>query len=206
MGKDRPRTIEVEEVMRYFALANAGKAYFRVGKIFSEEELMSEYEILKEMIWNFSDRELREGIRDKVRLRRYEERNWQFSESRRLEDMGTWPRMKGLPIEGTVANVPATARYIKSELRKKLHQIPEELSDQLTSIKSNIDFIRPRFPLILFEGKEVRDSDHNEWVRNEKNGVPVCGIYKYTIDDGNSRATAYALSGKRSSPALFGVK
>lgn len=201
--------VDRTEVKKYFLLADAGKELFAQGPIFNRNELQEIYSDVLRAYNNLQEEELDEHITDKVRLDRYNSMDWYRCDIA-LGEMGPWPRMKGLPIEFTIGNIPETARML-DECKKGNVSVLEERMEiiricvkKVRSIITNIDFVRPNFPLILFPGGEIREKDYNVWAR--ENGEPLCRIFRYDIDDGSERAVAYASSGLDKAPVYFGVR
>ena len=128
--------------------------------------------------------------------------NWIYGQQE-FSNMGVWPKMKGLDILLTTGNVIETAERVKRVLdeRSSLYA-PKRLIKQIQSIKKISEFIYEKFPLILFPGGEIREKDYNTWAR--KNNQPLCSIFDFDIDDGCTRAVAYALKDIKQSPVYFG--
>ncbi len=197
------------EVKKYFLLANAGKEFFKKGTHFGIDELQDKYHAkLKEFI-DMEEKALDERIRDKIRLGRYNEMDWHTGNVK-LKEMGSWPEMKGLPIEFTTGNIPDVARLIGKFKNGTMSGYgPEKLEkisrcvERLDSIGRNVNFVRPNFPLILFQGGEIRE-EHNDWAR--ENYRLLCNIFRYDIDDGSERAVSYSLAGLEDAPVYFGQR
>ncbi len=193
------------EVKEYFLLANAGKRFFKEN--LGKNELEDRYHERLGEFDNMDEKDLDEKFKDKTRLRRYNEMEW-YGDNKRLNEMGSWPEMKGLPIEFTTGNVPETARMIDRFKREEIEVSKESLektrrcAKKLDSIIRHIDFVKPNFPLILFPGGEVREKDYNRHAR--KNELPLCKIFGYDIDDGSERAVSYSLAGLSDAPVYFG--
>ncbi len=193
------------EVKKYFLLANAGKGLFK-EKI-ENNRIQDSYLELLEKFNNMEEEQLNDLFRDKTRLKRYESMEWHKCNVA-LKEMGSWPKMSGLPIEFTTSNIPETAKTIDQFNIKHINIPKDKLEKILNFIKKSgsiiehLEFIEPNFPLILFPGGEIREKDYNNWAR--ENNQPLCKIFKYDIDDGNNRAVAYSSSGFKDAPAFFG--
>jgi hypothetical protein len=191
------KQVSREEVKRAFLLANAGKELFK-----EEIELEERYNQLIERYGNFSERELNELISDKVRLKRYENMDWYCSNAH-LEEMGVWPKMQGLDINLTTGNVISTINGIQKVIDGNSNLIvPKRFLNKSYSIREHSDFLFSRFKPILFPGGEVRENDYNNWAR--ENNEPLCKVFRYDIDDGNSRIVSYALDGIERTPVYIG--
>jgi hypothetical protein len=124
--------------------------------------------------------------------------------------------MCGLDIRLTTGNILDTAQAIQdardgrlvlsyeenSELEKRNSAFRRFL-EKSDSIRTNLNLIYERFPIILFPGGEVREKDYNVWAR--ENNAPICEIFKHDLDDGNSRAISYAFEGIESAPCFYGI-
>lgn len=202
-----------DDVKRYFLLANAGKRLFDFNRKKSRR-LEEGYEHIFDEIFNLETRELNERITDKVRLGRYDNFSWCKGEQS-LNEIGPWPKMKSLDARLTTGNIIDTAEAIEGvrngkiilsyddiDEKKKREDALGDFSSKSKSIRDNLDFIYERFPIILFPGGEIREKDYNTWAR--ENDAPLCEIYRFDLDDGNSRAVNYALEGLDKSPCFYG--
>ncbi len=191
------------DVKRTFLLADAGK------KFMTEEDYEKKYVLARERFRNQDEGELNDQIKDKVKLGRYDSMDW-FSGVEQLADMGTWPKMKGLPVEFTVGSVIDASLMIRRAQVGVIDVPSENVNKYIQAVETyyaivkRVDFIKDNFPLILFPGGEVRENDYNLWAG--KNNQPLCQIFKYDIDDGNSRALSYALLGMEDAPYFVGVR
>jgi len=197
------------EVKVYFLLADAGKELFAQGPIFNKRELEEYYSYMLGAYNKMEEGELNERITNNVRLNRYDNMDWHKANIK-LEEMGSWPEMKGLPIEFTTGNIPEVARMINKFKKREIEVSKDRLektkrcAKKLDSIIANVDFVRPNFPLILFPGGEVREKDYNNHAR--KNAKPLCEIFQYDIDDGSERAVSYSLAGLKDVPCYVGIR
>jgi hypothetical protein len=189
------------EVKRYFLLANALKDKTKHHKQLGLNILEEEYK--RELDWlnGLDDEGLSARITDKIRLKRYDSMNWGKG-IKPLENAGVWPKMQGSDISLTTGNVPETARLIGEAIQRNNSKIPEKLKAKIESMRELSGFVYERFPLIFFPGGEVREKDYNIWARG--NDKPLCKIYEFDIDDGCTRAVAYALEGIQEAPVYFG--
>ncbi len=201
--------IPIREVKKYFILADAGKYLFNRERELGRSELEDSYYGLLYRLNQMEEEEFDERITDKVRLQRYNDMEW-FKGEEYFTNMGSWPKMAGLPIEFTTGNIPETAKMLR-EFKNGRINVSNKLADKtkycvkkVGSIIRNIDFIYQNFPLILFPGGEVREKDYNNWAK--ENNEPLCEIYEYDIDDGNNRAVSYALTGLKDAPVYIGAR
>ena len=178
--------VEVVEVKRAFVLANAGNELFNENE--DPKTLSQRFRELKVIHDNYSEEKLNEEIKDKVRLRRYDEIGWHKGYVP-LINMGPWPKMGGLPIDFTTGNIVDTANMFISHSGTLEETLSLKKIKKVTSIRENSKLIRVNFPLILVPGGEVRENEYNVWAR--ENEEPLCDIFKYGLDDGNHRALAY---------------
>ena len=196
--------VPLEEVKIYFLLADALKDKTRNHKLLGLKVLEEEY--LRELNWlnSLNDERLSARITDKIKLGKYNSMTW-YKGEKPLSDMGVWPLAKELDFILTNESPIQSAEIIKNlspEARRKL--ISKKEDDRFESIRSLIDFVYPRFPLILLPGGTIREG-YNLWA--EEHDKPVCTKFlEFDINDGNSRAIAYALEGIQEAPVYFGVK
>jgi hypothetical protein len=117
-----------------------------------------------------------------------------------LKDCGVWPRMGGLPDEATRGCVLDTVEYIKAYLEDK---------SKLTLKTSRILYVEEMMkyaeeitrhvPIVVLQGGVIR---HNKLIKSvQRRKYRKC---KYDVDDGNHRALAYGLLGKKKILALVG--
>tara|TARA_Y100000310_G_scaffold340625_1_gene437113 strand:+ start:1357 stop:2016 length:660 start_codon:yes stop_codon:yes gene_type:complete len=209
--------VEASEVKRSFVLADMGKRIF--GKGFGEYMLQKEYNCLEDKVEAFSPEELDKIIgKDENRLRSYNSVDWYFDSMVTLGEMGSYPKMGDLAIGLTLGNIVSTATLFEgikmaseaiSDFDFSHYENPESPRQNIfpdtikrtDSIIENIDFVMPKFPLILLPGGMIRGK-YNDWAKD--NGESECRLFKYDIDDGNNRALAYVLAGREDAPAFVG--
>jgi hypothetical protein len=203
------RGIPTREVKEQFLLDDAFKPTAESHSRLSREQLEDAYSQLQSTYQGMTEEQLNEQIPDKDRLKRYDSMDWYATEVE-LDKLGSWPKMDGLDVELTTGNIVDVAERMRKvranglESQLKDPETFRRISQKTKSIAQIYDFTTENQPLILFPGGEVRESDYNTWVRNEKNGEPLCEIYDHDIDAGNSRALAYAELGLTTVPALVG--
>jgi hypothetical protein len=214
---EKVQKVEGIEVKRSFVLADMGKRLF--GKGFGKYMLQKEYNCLEDRVEAFSPEELDEIVgKDEVHLESYDSMDWHFDPMVTLGEMGSYPKMGELAIGLTLGNIVSTAN-----LFGRVEMISEAISDfdyspyenpgssrknifpggieKINSIIKNVQFIMPKFPLILFPSGEIKGK-YNDWAKD--NGEPECRLFKYDIDQGNVRALAYVLGGYEDAPAFVG--
>jgi len=126
---------------------------------------------------------------------------WELKEIK-LEDCGAWPNMSGLPSKFTKGNIIETAVEVKSLLKDK-----NKLSwstAKVLYIEELVPFaetITKYLPLVVMEGSVIRNNKLNKRETNRAHSKTL-----YDIDDGNHRAVAIALSGKKKVLALVGKR
>lgn len=126
---------------------------------------------------------------------------WQLKEIE-LKDCGVWPRMGGLPDVSTRGSALDTAKFITPYLEDK-NKLSLETSRILyvEKMMRYAEEITKHIPIIVMEGGVIR---HNKLIKlSEKKRYKKC---KYDIDDGNHRALAYGLLGKKKILALVGKR
>lgn len=207
--------VSSNEVKRHFLLADAGKESFNDGEktIYQLEE---KYKRIFDQIFSLKDEEVNERIRDKVRLERYDSLDW-YRGLVNLEDIGPYPKMKGLDARLTVGNVPETALEIERvkngnrildygdiEEKAKREEKFQKLLTRSESFQRNLSFIYERFFPILLPSGMIR-GEYNDWVRTEKLNLPLCKILNYDADDGSERLVNYALAGRESSECFYAI-
>jgi hypothetical protein len=116
-----------------------------------------------------------------------------------LAEAGVYPGMKGLDLNLTTGNVIDTAQKI-AELNGLA---PPGLLECIESISQKLDYTRSRFPLIVVPGGTIRNREKYVGHRTSEQ-QPI--ISQYDIDDGSTRAIAYALASLTGAPALIGTR
>ena len=193
--------VPVREVKEKYLLACAFKEIAERHKELGPSELKESYEKLRQEFAELDEDGLSRLIPDKTRLRRYDYMDWHWDE-KELSDMGVWPKMQDLDLELTIGSVIDTAEAIMAVRQgKSSFNIPSQFTDKINSIRELSEFTYDRFPLILFPGGEVRGKKNKHARKNRK---PLCSILTHDIDDGCSRAVAYALKGLDKAPVYFG--
>ncbi|HPD81602.1 MAG TPA: hypothetical protein PK357_00700 [Candidatus Pacearchaeota archaeon] len=196
--------VDVREPKIAFLLANLFKCLVKNPKRQNLPELEKQYSKIKSQFSSYTEKNLDSKFKDPVRLERYNSMNW-YKGQMDLEKIGVWPEMKGLAIELTIGNVPETAEHVRKALEGKLNgKVPGKFLDKLKSMENISEFIYNNFPLIVFPGGEIREKDHNRWIRVNNLIYPECKIYEVDIDDGCSRAVFYALNGIKEAPVYRG--
>ncbi len=203
------------DVKKYFLLADAGKELLKEPR--TPSQLHEMYDQIIESVFNLTDSEVNQKIKDPVRLERYSSLDW-YSGVINLDDIGPYPKLKGLDARLTTGNVPQTAieieRVRKGEIILDYENHPEEkevkeakfqrLVNHLPSFQRNLTFVYENFPIILLPSRTIR-GDYNNWVKTEKLNLPLCDIFSHDIDDGSERAVNYALAGMKSIECFYSV-
>lgn len=191
-------------VKREFLLDYTGKDITESGKYKTLESLSDVYNNARAELDAMTDKELNSEIisRDPKggpkRIERCKARDW-YEDEISLDKIGSWPKMRGLPIEATTGNfrdvAAYVAKYFNREGDKEFGKVPGELRKALERLRDNPDVLK--FALkntrtILYEGTEVRDTDYNRHA--EKHGRSErCKIYDWTADNGNVKDLAAAM-------------
>lgn len=119
-----------------------------------------------------------------------------------LADCGVWPAFGGLPLKLTFGTVVDTATELSKHRagRKKLSvEVAKAL--YIYRLMDYADLIAEFIPIIVMEGGVIRhmklyeDDNQKKFKRT-----------KYDIDDGNHRAIAHVLQGKKEIVALVGKR
>jgi hypothetical protein len=218
------RKVPLNEVKMHFLLADSFRENFEKPKtgflIDDTRRLTKEYERLFVKYVELTEIELDELFTDETRLSRYDSLDW-YKGDIELSKIGPWPEMKGLDIRLTTGNVPETVRrvrevwYDNSNLSNSSNSsnlsIPLAFNQKIDSIINHVNFVYPRFPIILTPGGTERGF-HNQWVRNGGEGLIkqgqekdwLCQIYDYDVDSGNARAFSYSALGMDKVDCYFG--
>lgn len=198
------REVDVREAKIAFLFANVFKCFVKDSKKEDLPELKKQYSRIKSQFYLYTDKNLDSKFKDPVRLERYNSMNW-CKGNMELERLGTWPEMQGLAIELTTGNVPETAEHVRKALEGKLNgKVPEKFLNKIKSMENIPEFIYNNFPLVIFPGGEIRERDHNRWIRANNLIYPECKVYEGDIDDGSSRAIFYTLNEIKEAPAYIG--
>ena len=119
----------------------------------------------------------------------------------RLDQCGVWPRMGGLPDIATRGSAVDTATYIKKQLTGKRLTKKNLRAKYIEKMIPFAELITEYVPLIVLEDGVIR---HNKLIRSaQSKQYEHC---KYDIDDGNHRAVALAILGKKTVKALVGKR
>ena len=126
---------------------------------------------------------------------------WELKEIE-LKNCGVWPRMGKLPDKATVGTLMDTVEYIRPLLEDK-RKLTLKTSRVLyiEELMGYAEEISKYIPIIVMQDHVIR---HNKLRR-----ASVMKLYKktkYDIEDGNHRAVALALLGKKKVKALVGKK
>ena len=138
---------------------------------------------------------------DHHRYDNYYNSTWELKEIA-LEDCGSWPQFGGLPHNITKGSILDTVDAIKPllENKNKLSINTGRLlyiEELMKYVEDIIDYI----PIIVMEDAVIRHNNLRPLAQRKK--YKIC---KYDIDDGNHRATALALLGKKKVLALVGKR
>lgn len=136
-----------------------------------------------------------------MRYDHYLNSRWELKKIK-LEDCGVWPKMGGLPKDFTYGNVLETASKVDFYLKNK-DKLTLETSRVLyvERMKEYAEILNEFFPIIVMEDGVIRN--HKLIRKEEKGKYKKC---KYDIEDGNHRAIALALLGKKEINAFVGKR
>ncbi len=126
---------------------------------------------------------------------------WELKEIE-LKDCGVWPRMGGLPDVATRGCVLDTVEYIQPYLEDK-NKLSLKTSRVLyiEEMMKYAEKITKYIPIVVIEEGVIR---HNKLIKaSVRKNYKKC---KYDIDDGNHRALAYGMLGKKKILALVGKR
>lgn len=131
----------------------------------------------------------------------YMNSTWELKEVS-LKDCGVWPRMGGLPDTATRGSVIDTVEYIKPYLEDK-NKLSLKTSRILyvEEMMKYAEEITKHVPIVVLEGGLIRH--HKLLKASDRKKYKKC---KYDIDDGNHRALAYGMLGKKKIKALVGKR
>lgn len=119
-----------------------------------------------------------------------------------LEDCGVWPKMGGLPDAATRGSVLDTAEYIRPYLKdKRKLTLTTARILYIEEMMKYAEIISKHIPIIVLEEGVIRH--HKLRKSTERKLYKKC---LYDIDDGNHRALAMALLGKKEIMALVGKR
>ncbi|MBD3252820.1 hypothetical protein GF386_03755 [Candidatus Pacearchaeota archaeon] len=79
--------------------------------------------------------------------------------------------------------------------------VPQALGEKIDSMRELTDFLIEHFPLIVYQGNPVRSDYNANWSKGIR-----CDFFDYDIDDGSTRAFAYALEGIERVPVFLGME
>ncbi len=130
----------------------------------------------------------------------YVNSTWELKEIP-LDECGTWPGMGGLPYEFTIGSVVDVAHKIEALLKDK-NKLTWKTSRALyiEEIQKVSELITEYVPIIVMEDQVIRSN------KLQGKNTPIHKKYTYDIDDGNHRAVALVLLGKKTVKALVGKR
>jgi len=161
-----------------------------ISKIIKQSERLSKKDLLTYHLNN-----------DHPRYDNYLNSKWEIKEIS-LEDCGVWPRMGGLTDKATCGSVVDTAAYVQEYINSK-NKLTWDTRRVLyiENMEKYVDIITKTIPIIVFEGGVIRHTKLQSAAKRKM--YKRC---KYDIDDGNHRAIALALLGKKKVHALVGKR
>ncbi len=200
----QPNKVSALAVIRAFYVANElmgdvfggfpeptkKKIESRLKKIIKQSEKLSKKNLLTYHLDNYHPR-----------YDNYLNSKWELREIT-LEECGVWPRMGGLPDKATKDSVMDTAKYVQECIkdRKKLTWKTRRVL-YIEEMKKYADIITKSVPIIVLEDGVIRNMKLLTAI--ERKMYKKC---KYDIDDGNHRAVALALLGKKKIKAFVGKR
>jgi hypothetical protein len=127
-----------------------------------------------------------------LRLKSYSNYSW-FLASFSTHELGVWKKAGGLPYSWTKASLFDTSNYVKNYLFSNILKRPR-IKYALAGITTMLDIIKKEkylYPIVFLTGTGTK-------------GRRWCIKMKGDIDDGNMRAIALAVSGKKNITVYFG--
>lgn len=124
---------------------------------------------------------------------------WEYKEIE-LSRCGVWPCMGGLKEEYTTGNLIDTKDMIKKILDNKEHiSFNDRRALYIEELTYNVEELVDKLPIIVYKDHIIRENKYSFW---DPKKYKKC---TYDIDDGNHRALAYALLGKKKIKAYVGT-
>ncbi len=197
------------EAKKSHLIADTFKEFIN-SRDFLPQDMKREYELIRERLENMDRQEIDNKVYSGFpkRLVKYDSFSWYRAEVN-LSDLGVWPKMGNIDLRICQNNLSDTAEKIQQVKDGKLDlYVPEKVFNKIVSIREKVSFLINRFPLILFQGGEIRGNSYTEWVRStgDPENYALLERTLYDIDDGNTRAVSYSLAGFRYAPSYIGMK
>ena len=196
------KTISPLDTIRTFYIANDLLKKVIRSKKLTEAQLERELKRVTREANRLSDKKLLTYHLDNYHPRydNYLNSKWELK-TIRLDQCGVWPRMGGLPDVATRGSAVDTAAYVEKRLKAK-HLTNRDLrAKYIAKMVPFAELITEHVPLIVVEDGVIR---HNKLIPlAQRKRYEHC---KYDIDDGNHRAVALALLGKKTVKALVGKR
>ena len=160
----------------------------------AREEFLEKLKDAKEYVDNMQEENLDERIKneDPKRLRQYNSLNW-YEGNASPQEISVWKRAGGLPLAWTNKNLLKTAKLVKKSL---------EVNNRILSARSKRAIPRMMGFLDLIENEKYL---YPIIVRDNARGRKYLKKYKGSLDDGNMRAIALTISGRKNIKAFIGV-
>lgn len=161
----------------------------KVQKVHKDVNLLSEKKLLMHPLDNWHQR-----------FDHYFNSTWELKKIN-LSDCGHWPKMGGLPEEYMYGDVSDTTKIVSSVLKNKKLSLENARVLYTERLMKYAEILNEFMPLVLVEGGLIRQMkliDEKEKVKYKK-----C---KYDIEDGNHRALALALLGRKEVFAFVGKR
>ncbi len=191
---EKMEAVERIEVKRCFLLSNKGKELFRYSQ---KDVFLKKLDDLEKDVLVLDDQGIDREISldSPERLEVYNELDWHHGKCP-IDDMGVWNCARGLPEDWTLGSLRETALFVKQAIAQE--ESPAGATDAFKTIHTlmklaNIIAERRYLSVILVQG--------GCWRGREK-----CKVKKWNIDDGNMRAIALALTGRKMLNVYMGFK
>jgi len=196
------KTASPLDAIRTFYIANDLLKKVVKSKKLTETQLKRELKRVTREANRLSDKKLLTYHLDNYHPRydNYLNSKWELK-TVRLDQCGVWPRMGGLPDVATRGSSVDTATYIEKKLKGGRLMKKDKRAKYIAKMAPFAELITEHVPLIVLEDGVIR---HNKLIPLSKSKqYEHC---KYDIDDGNHRAVALALLGKKTVKALVGKR
>ncbi len=179
-----------ELLKEVFKTPNKEKLNKNIKKIINKAKKLSKIDLINYHLDNWHPR-----------YDNYFNSKWEIKEIL-IKDCGAWPKTGGLSYEATKDSVLETANFIKPYLKDK-NKLSLRTSRFLyiEEMMKYVEEINKYIPIIVLEDGVIRNNKFDKTLINKN--YKKC---KYDIDDGNHRAIAYALLGKKKIKAFVGKR
>lgn len=200
----KSKKVTTLEAIRAFYIGNELlPEIFKISEKQRQKKIKGALKKIKTKAAKLSDKQLLTYHLDKwhPRYDNYFNSSWELREID-LKDCGAWPRMGGLPDEITRGSVVDTAGRILALLEdKKRLTFKTSRTLYIEEMMKYAEDISAHVPIVVVQDGVIR---HNKLIKPAQRKLyKKC---KYDIDDGNHRAIAMALLGKKKILALVGKR